>query len=420
MWDTVVLGLGGVGAFALRAVAREVTGREDDAGADGRKSVLGIEQFTRGHDKGSSHGKSRVYRLAYFEHPNYVPWIKFSVKEFLKLQDDHNIPILMESGVLLMVPKDDTKLIDAATASSKEHSIPVESLEGEALAERFPQFLPQSKDMIGLYEPGAGVVKPENAILAALEESEQNGATIWEGTKVLSMEETIVDTLGTSTSSRVVKLVVLKGPECTPETIYTKTVLVAAGAWTSKLVPSYEPHVKPIRQLQTWVDISSTANPLLYDGATNMPAQAAVIPGLRRPVYTLPADLGASHNDKYSSCIKLGIHGRDCPIDPDSNDATITPEEVDEMKNAIKKTFNAEIGSLPLTETKPCMYSMTKDDHFIIGAPKGYSNTYVVAGLSGHGFKMVPALGQMLADFALGKELKDWNAEFCSPSRFNV
>jgi sarcosine oxidase len=76
MWDTVVLGLGGVGSFALRDVVRETKG----------ESVLGIEQFTRGHDKGSSHGKSRVYRRAYFERSSYVPWIDFSLNEFTKLQ----------------------------------------------------------------------------------------------------------------------------------------------------------------------------------------------------------------------------------------------------------------------------------------------------------------------------------------------
>lgn len=118
MWDTVVLGLGGVGAFALRAVAREV-GKDAGAKHEESSSVLGIEQFVRAHENGSSHGKSRVYRRAYFEHESYVPWIEFSLKEFRKLQQDHGIPILIESGVLLMVPKNDTKLLDAAVATAK-------------------------------------------------------------------------------------------------------------------------------------------------------------------------------------------------------------------------------------------------------------------------------------------------------------
>jgi len=269
--------------------------------------------------------------------------------------------------------------------------------------------------MLGMFEPGGGVVKPENAVLAALKEAEDNGATIWESMKVLSLREKI----DASNELSHVEIVVQRG-DSSPEILQAKSVLVGAGAWTSKLIPSYEPHLKPIRQLQTWVDISSTSNPGLYDGGTQMPAHVAVLPGLSRPVYTLPADLKGTNKDKYSSCVKLGIHGRDYPIDPDKNPSTVTQEEVDEMRNAIRKTYNAEIGSLPLTETKPCMYTMTKDDHFIIGVPGGYSRTCVVAGLSGHGFKMVPALGQMLADFALGRGLESWHVGFCSPTRFGV
>ena len=63
------------------------------------------------------------------------------------------------------------------------------------------------------------------------------------------------------------------------------------------------------------------------------------------------------------------------------------------------------------------MYTMTEDENFIIGVPDGYSKICAVAGLSGHGFKMAPALGQMLADFATDKGLDHWNAEFCSPKR---
>ena len=88
MLDAVVIGCGGVGSFALRALARET------------KNILGIERFALNHAKGSSHGQSRIYRRAYFEHPNYVPWVDFSIQEFKKLENDNQVPILIESGVL--------------------------------------------------------------------------------------------------------------------------------------------------------------------------------------------------------------------------------------------------------------------------------------------------------------------------------
>lgn len=410
MWDVVVLGLGGVGSFALRALARAHDGEKDS-------KILGIEQYKCVHDKGSSHGKSRVYRKAYFEHPNYVPWIDFSVKEFEKLEKDHNVPILTETGVLMLVPKDDTKLADAALKSAKAHSIPTECLDHSTLQQRYPQFN-YEHEMTGVYEPGGGVVKPENAVRAALNEAESNGASIWENTKVISMQE-----IKDATTGQVlhVEIVVQRNADGNMETIQAKNVLVAAGAWTSRLIPSFEPHLKVIRQLQTWVDVSLTKNPDVYDGSTKMPALVAIIPGLSLPVYVLPGDFSSEEKDEYSTCVKLGIHGRDYNVDPDYNSATIvTAEESSEMQTAIRATFNSEIGALPLTETKPCMYTMTVDDHFMIGVPSGFSRVCAVAGLSGHGFKMVPALGQMLADFAFGKGLEDWNAEFCSPARFGV
>jgi sarcosine oxidase len=149
-----------------------------------------------------------------------------------------------------------------------------------------------------------------------------------------------------------------------------------------------------------------------------MPCLGAIFPELSLPIYTLPSD--GSAESKYSSCVKLGIHARNDPVDPNRNPSSVTQEEHDEMQHAIRAAFNAEISSQPLTETKPCVYTMTPDDHFMIGVPKEYTRVCAVAGLSGHGFKMTPALGQMLADFALGKGLASWNAEFCSPSRFGV
>jgi sarcosine oxidase len=81
--DTVILGLGGVGYFALRAVAK---GLQEQGKAGSR--VLGLERCRRCHGHGSSHGHSRVYRMAYFEHPSYVPWVQFSVREFRNCNKD--------------------------------------------------------------------------------------------------------------------------------------------------------------------------------------------------------------------------------------------------------------------------------------------------------------------------------------------
>jgi sarcosine oxidase len=400
MYDAVVLGLGGVGSFAIRALSKQ----------KGVK-VLGIERFSRGHTNGSSHGKSRVYRRAYFEHSNYVPWLNFSIQEFLKLEEETKIPIVKQCGVLL-AEEAGGDMLHAASASAKEHDIPTETLTVDQLRARFPQYRYQD-NMAGLFEPGAGMVRPEKATGAALQQAEENGATIWETTQVNNFRE-VLDQQGNVEHVEIV--VEREGGEV--ETISTKTVLVAAGAWTSRFIPSYAPHLKVTRQLQTWVDISALEDSDIYQ-SSQMPAFAVATPEWPRPMFCLPAD-ELCDDDKYKNCVKLGIHGRDVPTDPDQNPAFVTPAELEEMRGAIQVAFNPEAGSQPFADTWPCMYTQTVDDHFLIGVPKGYQKVCAVAGLSGHGFKLTPALGQMLADFGLGKGLDKWNAGFCSPSRFGV
>lgn len=432
----MVLGLGGVGSFALRAAARGRKGKEGGGGADagergganGGGGVLGIERFHVGHDRGSSHGRSRVYRRAYFEHSSYSPWVSFSVDEFKALEASSrggvSVPIVEECGVLVVVPAKDRAWLDAALASAADHNVPTETLDVKALRERFPQYRYAQEDMVGLYEPGGGMVRPERATNAALAEAEDlYGATIWENAAVRSLQEVKSD--DDDGGDPVVQLVVEKQGEMV--TIQARTVLVAAGAWTTEILPSWTaPYLKPIRQLQTWLDTSQTDNPQLYD-LTRMPCIVMVNPDLPIPVYCLPGDSNCDRDkdggDKYRHCVKLGIHGKDVPIDPNVNYLQdVTPQEEEEMRQAIAATFCEQISAQPLIETKQCMYTMTPDEHFIIGVPKGYTRVCAVAGLSGHGFKMTPALGQMLADFACDgkKGLEKWKADFCEPSRFGL
>jgi sarcosine oxidase len=397
MWDSVVLGLGGVGSFALRALSKE------------SKNVLGIERFTRGHAKGSSHGQSRIYRKAYFENPKYVPWIEYSLKEFRQLEKETDKAIMKECGMLL-IQEDNGKYLEVCKASAREHNVVTETMRVGELRERFPQFR-YTADMVGILEPGGGLLRPERTMRAALEQAEDHGAIVWENSIVKSLKE-IQDG-----SACFVELIVQR-PGGEEEQVLARSALVAAGAWASELIPSYAPHLKVIRQIQTWIDVSSLDDSEIYD-AGNMPAFVLVTPEWPLPLYGIPVD-GECDGPMYKSCIKVGIHGVDSVVNPNQNPSIVSPSEIEEMMEAMKTGMNPEACALPFTDMAPCMYTMTKDEDFMIGAPKGYQKVCVVAGLSGHGFKMVPALGQMLADFALEKSLDPWKTGFCSPSRFGV
>ena len=241
-----MIGLGGVGSFALRALSKRAS------------RVLGIEQFTHCHERGSSHGSSRIYRRAYFEHPNYVPWIQFSLNEFKSLQEAQNVEIMQECGTLVM--EDEAlggDLIKRCQMAATLHGIPVETLSTNALKERYPQFQ-VTKDTIGLLEPAGGLLRPEVAMSAALTEAESRGATIWEETTTKAIREVESSDGG----SPLVEVVVEKNGE--EQVVTAKSVVLSAGSWTSHLIPSWTSTLKVTRQVQGWMDVSATSDPSMY------------------------------------------------------------------------------------------------------------------------------------------------------------
>ena len=393
-WDAVVIGLGGVGSFALSALSKKT------------RRVLGVERFVRGHERGSSHGKSRIYRQAYFEHPSYVPWIQYSLDEFQRLEQDQNVSIMQECGTLVM-EEANGEVIPKCTMAATQHGIPVEKLSSRQLKELYPQFQ-ITKDTVGLLEPGGGFLRPELAMNAALNHAESGGATIWEQTTVHSLKE--VESHGGE--SPLVEVTVERNG--VQELVTAKSVVIAAGSWTAELIPSWAQKLKVTRQVQAWIDVSTAQDPSLYNPA-NMPTWYMCTPANPLPVYGIPAD-------PYSnspSWIKMGVHLRDVQVNPNNAMPILSHDEWTELRHAGRHAIqNSDEMKWP--SAKPCLYTMSPDGHFIIGRPAGTKRIYAVAGLSGHGFKMTPALGQMMADWALDEDTGHWKAEFLSPSRFGL
>ena len=155
-----------------------------------------------------------------------------------------------------------------------------------------------------------------------------------------------------------------------------------------------------------------------------MPAWFACTKKLDMPFYGIPND---PYNASYPSHIKVALHGRNIEIDPELKNPPVTNEEIEELEYAFKLFFKNQrtlsddrMSTMKnIVNAKACMYTMTPDGHFLVGKPRGYSNTYAASGLSGHGFKMVPSLGKALVDMAT-KEKTDFNIDFLSPSRFGL
>ena len=176
----LVVGLGGVGSFTLRALARRGV------------HAVGLEQFDRGHDRGSSHGGTRVFRHAYFEHPGYVPLLLDSTEELLRLERDRDVPLVERCGTLIVEREGGSILPRCREAAALEHGLAVEELSARELGSRCPALRP-SPEHLGLLEPAGGFLRPEAAVRAALEDATQEGAEVHERTRVIGIEETTAE-----------------------------------------------------------------------------------------------------------------------------------------------------------------------------------------------------------------------------------
>ena len=457
-FDIVVVGLGGVGSFALRALRQHYP----------HLSALGLEQYpgtSSNNTLGSSHGYSRIYRHAYFEHKDYIPLLKYSTRDFQKLEEETNqkrlledkkIRILEPCGTLIVdhsiqETKDATNwrsssnVLDLAFQSAKAHDIPVESLTEEKLKVQFPQFnydrlrqtlykqamernenfssnfqmTPNHIQLKGLWEAGGGFVRPERAMKAALKKAQTLGAQIETGVQVVNLTESIEE------GEMNVQLSLLDG-----RTIKAKSVIVTAGAWAKTLLPSWESYLTVTRQIQGWINLSDSS---LFNQPT-MPtwylASQLHHPhesqSLLPPLYGIPAD--PYHDDpKKRNWIKVALHGRKEEVDPNDLDRVkIRPNDTDDLLYAAKQFVNLKEEHIQLEHVTSCMYTNSPDEHFLVGQPLGFKKIVAAAGLSGHGFKMVPALGRVLADlvvqrlgFDVGDLLQDeLHVNFLDPSRF--
>jgi len=437
-YDAIVVGLGGVGSFALRALARAETAGK----------FLGLECCQQSDAGFSSLGKSRIYRRAYFEHPDYVPWIDFSIKTIREMERISGDSLLKECGTIVLEPSDTSSidnlppLLQSSYDSARLHSVPIEFISHKELPERFPQFQYKRRGhphhhMAGVYEPGAGLLRPERVMKRAIEDARQasRNVEIQYETGIAGMKH--LGREAGSSSSRI-ELQLQRNTDREKMVVTTDKLLVSMGGWTGLLIPSWGKILNPVRQIQGWVD-TTHHNPALFS-AGRMPAFVYASPDLPFHVYGVPADADADlHEDGSSAAnwIKVGTHKYEGdnalqPMThhpPPARSAEIRelvqaiPHVIDEQARGGKESSITR--NLALVASKSCLYTVSPDHHFIIGVPEMYStanNVFAVAGLSGHGFKMTPALGQMMADFALGGDTgtETWQAGFCSPRRFGV
>jgi sarcosine oxidase len=211
----------------------------------------------------------------------------------------------------------------------------------------------------------------------------------------------------------------LVGGRAEEQVLRTKRLLCSTGGWTGQLIHSWAPYLRPIRQLQSFLQVDQNLELFSYE---QMPAWFMVHPHFHLPQYGVPCD---TDEKGCESWLKIAMHGRDdfLPDPAQNHQRKVTTAEEKEAFHASSFVFDLDrlksSGSSDpewaFAKIVPCFYTMTKDQHFILGTPQDQKNVFAVSGLSGHGYKMAPALGQMMT-----KDMTQWNMEFCSPARFGV
>ncbi len=357
-YGAIVVGLGGMGS----ATAYQLAGRG--------KRILGLEKFSPAHDRGSSHGESRIIRQAYFEGPEYVPLLfrAYDLWEDLERQTGEDLMTLC--GGLFIGPEDG-ELVSGSAASADGHGLPYEILDSPELKRRFPVFEP-GPETVALFEKRAGFVRPERTVRAHLNLAASLGADLRFGERVLSWEATewgvrVRTEGGVHEAERLV---------------------VAAGAWAGELLSDLGLPLEVTRQILFW--FRPRGGPEAF--ATGRIPIWIYEPDDGNMFYSFPAVDGAD-------TVKAAFFRADgTPADPETIDREVQEDEVEFIRRYLGRHVPALDGELVAART--CMYTNTPDQHFVVSKHPDHPQIAVAAGFSGHGYKFCSVIGEILADLA--------------------
>lgn len=347
----IVIGLGCAGSAVAASLAKR--------GAD----VIGLEQLAIGHEKGSSAHQSRAFRMAYAEHEGYVPLLKKARELWNNLNTSFDQTVFYETGGLYLSNKTEGIVQDSVKAAEL-HDVPHMLLNAQEIQKSYPVFaIPD--DTVALYEPLAGFIVPERAIEAHIQIAIKHGADLRENVKVLSWNETVDG----------VEVITKEG------TIKADKLVLCKGAWTKEVA------IRPSRQILTWwTPVYKTAG---------LPVWSLELED-NSWLYGFP-DMGDLEGPQG---LKVARHYPNETIDPDDDKAkSVRKGDAEDVRPFLKKWLPGATGDCVVVRT--CMYANSNDGHFRIGLLPGHDRVTVIAGLSGHGFKFQPILGELGADLAL-------------------
>jgi sarcosine oxidase len=355
-FDAVVIGLGAIGSAAVASLARRGC------------RVVGIDKYAPGHDRGSSHGATRIIRLGYFEHPSYVPLLRAAYPLWRDLAAKSGLPLVTITGIVeIGAPESD--LIAGTLRSALMHGLAHEVLDHAALMRRFPAFRVPA-GFVGVFQPEGGFLRAEQAIKAQLALAREAGAQLRIGEEVIAVEP----------RGTVVRVVTRSG------VLDAGCAVVAAGPWVKSVLSGLPAPIRVTRQVLGWFE----------------PHDRALFAPGRFPVFLLQNADGIFYGfpDDGASGVKVAKHHHaDESVDPDRHEREVSAAD-DAMIRAVLTAHLPAADGRRLAATTS-LYTMTPDGDFILDRLPGHEAIIVASPCSGHGFKFAPLIGEVLADLAL-------------------
>ncbi|HSI98993.1 MAG TPA: N-methyl-L-tryptophan oxidase [Patescibacteria group bacterium] len=357
-FDAIVIGLGGMGSATAYHLARR------------GQRVLGLEQFGALHEQGSSHGLTRIIRLAYHEHPSYVPLLRRSYELWHELEGTAGEELLITTGSLEGGPADG-ETFRGALEAAELHDLPHEVLDASELRGRYPAYAGFDSSTWVVFQPDGGFLLAERSVRAHLDAATAAGADLRFETPVRSWE---------ATASGGVRVVTDAGVH------EADRLLICAGAWASRLVPALNDLAVPERQVLAWLQ---PKRPELFH------------PG-RFPVFLIDVDEGSYYgfptHDGHGFKFGWYHHFRE-PIDPADPDRSVRPDDEAALRGFAERYFPEGAGRTEML--KACIFTNSPDEHFLIDRLPDAPQVSVAAGFSGHGYKFCSVVGEIMSDLAI-------------------
>jgi sarcosine oxidase len=372
-FDCVVIGTGAMGSAALYHAAKRGW------------SVLGLDRFPAGHDRGSSHGQTRIIRQAYFEHPDYVPLVLDAYKWWAEIEKASGERLFEQCG-LLQVGRPDGPIIGGIRKSADRHQLQLTSYGFSELQSQFPMFRFDS-NTVGLFEPVAGYLHVERCVRTMISQAVLAGAEIVEGVSVLRW------TLQKNKTWRI---------ETDRGEFLARRIVVTVGAWAPEHLDNIGCKLQVIAKHQHWFQTGQ--------------------PGLTLekgcPVYFFETVHGFFYGfpDFDGNGNKVAEHsGKSAVADPLNIDRSIDARDLERVSAFVAQHLITQ--NVKHCGHSVCMYTMTPDEHFVVDTLDPSGSVAVGCGFSGHGFKFAPLIGKALVDMVDGKRRDEM--EFLRMNRFS-